>query len=805
MSGSSVGYKNKLGSMTVPKTMTAMDEFAVKLAQTVINHRWLVILATLLFTGLVASGTQYLQFSNNYRDFFSEANPELRAFEDLQSTYTKNDNIFFAIVPPDGDVVSNETLSLVEELTEKAWQIPYSIRVDSLSNFQHTEAEEDDLIVEDLVKGADGLSPDQLARIKNIALTEPLLKNQIISGDSRATAVNVVVQYPEKALTEVPEAVGFARNLRDEMKVKYPDHEIRMIGVSMLNNAFQEAAMADSMTMIPIMYLVLLVLMAVTVRTVSGTSVTLLMIGFASLIGMGVLGFSGTPMDPMVLTAPTIIMTLAIADSVHILITMRNSMKEGMSKNEALVEAVRVNFLAVMVTSLTTAIGFLALNFSDAPPFWHLGNVSAIGIVMAWILSVTFLPAMMSFLPVRAPKAASGDAQSAMARLADFVVGNHKKLFFGIGALGVILVAGVPRIEFNDQWTEYFDESIEFRRDSDYATQFFGFYPIEFSVLANGEGGVSDPEFLEKLDAFSQFLREQPNVTHVYSLADIMKRLNKNLHADDDTWYRLPDDRELSAQYLLLYELSLPYGLDLNDRVNIDKSATRVTATLTNTSTAETKAFLDASRDWIAANAPDYMKATVPTSAQVMFTYVAERNVNSMITGNVIAILAIAVVMMIALRSARLGLLSIVPNGLPIVAAFGAWAFMVGTVGFSVAAVASVSLGIVVDDTVHFLSKFVRGIREKGYDTAGAIKYAFEMVGMALVVNTVVLVIGFSYLATSHFKINADLGLLTALAIMLALLFDFLFLPALMLLGADKLITGKTSKGALEDVQQPAQ
>ena len=783
------------GSMLLPKTMTAMDEFAVKLAKTVISHRWLVILATLLFTGLVANGTQYLQFSNNYRDFFSEANPELRAFEDLQSTYTKNDNIFFAIVPPDGDVISNETLSLVEELTERAWQIPFSIRVDSLSNFQHTEAEEDDLIVEDLVKGAEGLSEEQLARVKNIALTEPLLKNQIISGDSRATAVNVVIQYPEKSLTEVPEAVGFARGLRDEMKAKYPNHEIRMIGVSMLNNAFQEAALADSTTMIPIMYLVLLVLMAITVRTVSGTTVTLLMIGFASIIGMGFLGYSGTPADPMVLTAPTIIMTLAIADSVHILITMRNSMKDGMSKRDALVEAVRVNFLAVMVTSLTTAIGFLALNFSDAPPFWHLGNVSAIGIVMAWILSVSFLPAMMSFMPVRAPKPANGSGESAMARFADFVVSHHKKLFYGIGALGIVLVAGVPRIEFNDQWTEYFDESIEFRGDSDYATQFFGFYPIEFSVQANGEGGVSDPEFLEKLDAFTEFLRAQPNVTHVYSLADIMKRLNKNLHGDDESWHRLPDDRELSAQYLLLYELSLPYGLDLNDRVNIDKSATRVTATLTNTSTTETKAFLDASRAWIAENAPDYMQATVPTSAQVMFTYVAERNVNSMITGNIIAILAIAVVMMVALKSARLGLLSIVPNGLPIVAAFGAWAFMVGTVGFSVAAVASVSLGIVVDDTVHFLSKFVRGVREKGYDTAGAIKYAFEMVGMALIVNTVVLVIGFAYLATSHFKINADLGLLTALAITLALLFDFLFLPALMLMGADKLLTGKSAEG----------
>lgn len=788
----------------MPKTMTAMDEFAVKLANTVIQHRWLVIITTLLVTFLVASGTQHLKFSNNYRDFFSEANPELRAFEDLQSTYTKNDNIFYTIVPPNGEVITNETLSLVEELTEQAWQIPYSIRVDSLTNFQHTEAEEDDLIVENLVTGADGLSADQLARVKSIALSEPLLRNQIISSDSRATAVNVVVQYPEKSLDEVPEAVTFARNLRDEMKAKYPDHEIRMIGVSMLNNAFQEAAMADSMTLIPFMYVLLLVLMAVTVRTVSGTGVTVLMIGFASAIGMGVLGFSGTPMDPMVLSAPTIIMTLAIADSVHILITMRNSMKGGMTKRDAIVEAVRVNFLAVMVTSLTTAIGFLALNFSDAPPFWHLGNVSAIGIVMAWILSVTFLPAMMSWMPVRAPKPAKANGQSAMAKLADFVVGHHKMLFYGAGAIGVLLVAAVPRIEFNDQWTEYFDESIEFRRDSDYATQFFGFYPIEFSVQANGEGGVSDPDFLQKLEDFTEFLRAQPNVTHVYSLSDIMKRLNRNLHSDDNEWYRLPDERELSAQYLLLYELSLPYGLDLNDRVNIDKSATRVTATLTNTSTIATKVFLDAARGWIAENAPEYMQATVPTSAQVMFTYVAERNVSSMITGNVIAIIAIAIVMMVALKSARLGLLSIVPNGLPIVAAFGAWALMVGTVGFSVAAVASVSLGIVVDDTVHFLSKFVRGVREKGYDAAGAIKYAFEMVGMALIVNTVVLVIGFAYLATSHFKINADLGLLTALAIGLALLFDFLFLPALMLMGADKLFTGKTLEGGTDNVDQTA-
>jgi predicted RND superfamily exporter protein len=283
-------------------------------------------------------------------------------------------------------------------------------------------------------------------------------------------------------------------------------------------------------------------------------------------------------------------------------------------------------------------------------------------------------------------------------------------------------------------------------------------------------------------------------VRHIYSVSDIMKRLNRNMHGDEESFYKLPDDRELSAQYLLLYEISLPYGLDLNSRINIDKSASRLTATLSNISTAETKVFLNAAQDWIATNAPDYMKATVPTSPQVMFTYVAERNVESMIGGNIIAVLAIGAVMIFALQSFRLGTLSIIPNGLPIVAAFGAWALLVGTVGFSVAAVASVSLGIVVDDTVHFLAKYVRGIREKALDRAGAIKYAFETVGSALVVNTTILVIGFSYLALSHFKMNADLGLLTALAITLALIFDFLLLPAVLLLGSGKLITGTVNK-----------
>ncbi|MDH3585800.1 MAG: MMPL family transporter, partial [Gammaproteobacteria bacterium] len=482
-------------------------------------------------------------------------------------------------------------------------------------------------------------------------------------------------------------------------------------------------------------------------------------------------------------SAPVVILTLAVADSIHILLSLRGLMREGLGKTEALVEAVRINFLPVSITSLTTIVGFLSLNFSDSPPYWHLGNITAVGIAAAWLYSITLLPALISVLPYRTKQAAGGDwSQRVMDRLADAVIGNYRKLFVGVGLASFALIAFIPTIDFNDQWVEYFDERIEFRNDSDEAQEFFGLYPIEYSVPAAGPGGVSEPEFLTNLESFADFLRAHPSVTHVYSLSDIMKRLNRNMHGDDEAYYRIPGDRELSAQYLLLYELSLPYGLDLNDRINVDKSATRVTATVSRTTTAETKQFFADVQQWMNDNWPAYMR-TEPTSAAVMFTYISERNMQNMIAGTILAIAAIAVIMMFALQSVRLGVLSLVPNGLPILTTFGAWALLVGEVGFSVATVASISLGIIVDDTVHLLSKYVRARDERGLSVEDSIRYAFHNVGTAIVVNTIILTAGFLVMTTSAFKMNVDLGLMTVLAIAFALILDFLFLPALLLLG----------------------
>jgi predicted RND superfamily exporter protein len=688
--------------------------------------------------------------------FFSEANPELQAFEELQNTYTKNDNFFFVVEPQEGAAFDRDTMAAVEELTEAAWQIPYTIRVDSVSNFQHTYATEDDLIVEDLVRDAEGRDAGFLEARRDVALAEPLLRNQILTADGDVTAINVVLQYPEKAFTEVPEAVEFARGLKADIEAKYPEVTIHLTGVSMLNNAFAETGMSDGATLMPLM------------------------------VAMGVAGFFGVKLTPIAMSAPIVILTLAVADSIHILMSLRSLMREGLGKFEALIEAVRINFLPVTITSLTTIVGFLSLNFSDSPPYWHLGNITAVGIFAAWIFSLTVLPAAISLLPylVKEKQGAEWSVR-AMDRLSEFVIRRYRGLLLGVGLPTLALIAFIPTLDFNDQWVQYFDDRIEFRVDSDKAQEHFGLYPIEYSIPANGPGGISEPEYLANLERLTDFMREQGLVTHVYSISDIMKRLNRNMHADDDGFYSIPSDRELSAQYLLLYELSLPYGLDLNDRINIDKSATRVTATIEQATSAETKAFFENVDAFMQDKLPSYMHAK-PTSAAVMFTYISERNMQNMVVGTILAIAAIALIMMFSLRSVRLGTLSLVPNGLPILTTFGAWALLVGEVGFSVATVASISLGIIVDDTVHWLSKYVRARDERNLSVEDSIRYAFRNVGMAIVVNTIILAAGFFVMTTSAFKMNVDLGLMTILSIVGALILDFLFLPALLLFGRNK-------------------
>jgi uncharacterized protein len=751
----------------------------VAFSKWVIRWRWWLILLCIAATVAAGSGARFLEFTNDYRVFFSKENPQLQAFEELQDVYSKNDNVLFVIAPKDGKVFTRETLATVEWLTETAWQLPYSSRVDSVTNFQYTYAEGDDLVVSNLIENADGFSDQQLARAKDRALAEPLLLNRLISPRTHVTGVNATIILPGKGLHEVPEVVVKARELVDQAKANNPNIDIYLTGVVMMNNAFPEATQNDLASLVPLMYLVVIVVLALTLRSVSGTILTVLITVMSVVTAMGLTGWLGMKITPPSASAPTIILTLAIADSVHILVTLLTEVRAGKGKYEAIVEALRVNVQPVFLTSLTTVIGFLSMNFSDAPPFRDLGNIVAMGISAAFVYSVLFLPAAMAALPLHVKRRPVGAA--GMDRFAEFVILNRRRLLWGMTLVILVLIAFIPRNQLNDQFVEYFAESIPFRTDTDFSVaNLTGIYQVQYSLNAGSSGAISDPAYLKTLDKFANWYRQQPEVIHVNTLSDTMKRLNKNMHGDDANWYHIPEERDLSAQYLLLYELSLPFGLDLNNQINIDKSATRLTATLKNLTSKEVLSLEARAQQWLRDNAPTHMFAH-GASPTIMFSYIGYRNIRSMLFGGVVALILISGLILLATRSVKIGLISLFPNLLPAGMAFGLWGLLVGQVGLALSVVAAMSLGIVVDDTIHYLSKYLRARREQDLSAADAVRYAFRTVGTALWVNTLILVAGFSVLAFSAFELNSGMGLLTAITIALALLADFLFLPPLLM------------------------
>ncbi|MES9947416.1 MAG: MMPL family transporter [Candidatus Thiodiazotropha sp.] len=745
----------------------------------VLNNRLLVIFLAVAISLLMGSGIQHLAFSNDYRMFFSEENPQLKAFEQLQNTYTKNDNVLFVIAPRDGKVFTRETLSAVAELTKESWQIPYSLRVDSITNFQHTHAEGDDLIVEDLVLEPQSLSDEELAKKQQIATGDPLLVNRLISPSAHTTGVNVTVQLPGKKLTEVPEVAERAREMANNIEAAYPNIDIHLTGMVMMNNAFPSASQDDMTSLYPIMFAAVILVLVVMLRSIPGTLSTVIIIILMIIATMGLTGWLGIKMSPPTTTVPIVIMTLAIADCVHILVNFLHFMRDGQNKYEAMMESLRINLQPIFLTTLTTAIGFLSLNFSEAPPFRDLGNMAAMGVVLAFFLSITFLPAMMMLLPV---KALSGDTLGsiAMVRFSDFVVRYKKQLLWGMGMVVLLLISQIPNNRLDDQFVKYFDETITFRQATDYATEnLTGIYLIEYSLESGETGGISDPQFLQRVEEFANWYRQQPHVLHVNSITDIMKRLNRNMHADNDDWYRLPDQRDLSAQYLLLYEFSLPFGLDLNNQINVKKSATRFTVTMESISTTQLLEIEERAQTWLQENAPGMrIDGASPT---IMFAHIGNRNIISMLKGTTLALVMISVILIFALRSLRVGGLSLIPNLVPMGMAFGLWGIFVGEVGLALSVVTGMTLGIVVDDTVHFLSKYLRARREKDMDRENAVRYAFSTVGTALWVTTLVLMVGFGILAFSHFQLNAGMGMLTAITLGLALVADFLFLPPLLI------------------------
>ncbi|MFK7893448.1 MAG: RND family transporter [Granulosicoccus sp.] len=743
----------------------------------IINNAKIVLLVCMTLVGLGTLGVFKLSLTNEYRAFFSEDNPELLAFEKIQKTYSTSDSILIMMLPSSGNVFEKDTLQAVLDITAAGWQLPFAQRVDSLSNFQHTYGLEDELVIKDLFRSLDKADAD-IEAIRETALAEPLIVNRLISATGDATAINIVFNLQSEFDTfPVMDAIDA---MVASMEAKYPDLTFYQSGVLKLNTALGDATLKDIITLVPIIYAVVVVGLAIFLRSFYVTVVAVLIVSFSISIAMGVAGWMGTVLTPPSASVPPIVMTLAVADCIHMLITFQQKRLEGLAQHDAIEAMMRLNITPVFLTTVTTILGFLSLNFSDAPPFRDLGNMTAIGVAAAFFLAITLLPALLSLKETAKPKSVP-TLTNALGKLAGFVIDNRRWVL----VVGVLVALGlssqIPKNQLNDNFVEYFGTATEFRSDTDMIVdRLTGIYFIDYSIESGAPDGISNPKYLNDLLKLGEWLEEQPEVIHVNSIVEVIRKLHFNLHNDDSAYYGIPDDSAAVAQYLLLYEMSTPTGLDLTNQVNVDKSASRLTVTMETIPSQQQLEFENRVETWMAENTPALTAVT--GSPSQMFSHISIRNIHSMLTGTAVALLAISFLLILPLRSVKHGLLSLVSNLVPASIAFGIWAMTVGNISLGVSVVVAMTLGIVVDDTIHFISKYLRARREMGLDPEESIRYAFQTVGVALFATTVILTAGFLVLTTSDFQINSHLSMVSAMTIVAALLVDLFLIPPLMLM-----------------------
>ena len=740
-----------------------------------VNRPKTVLIVGFILIFVTTFGAKNLYFRGDYTVFFEDSNPQRLAFEKMQNTFSKNESASIIIAPKSGSVFTPQTLTLIKEMTDEAWQTPMSTRVDSLTNFQYTWADDDDMVVDDLVLETNNLTPQEILRIREIALNEPNLVNRMVSAQGHVAIVNITVNLPDGEQTaEVLEITDFVKTMTERLQQKYPEHVFYHTGMVLLNNAFATAAMHDSTTLIPLMFFTIIIIMWLLLRTFIGTFSTLIVIVVSITSTMGLAGWMGMFLSTATVNVPTMVMTLAVADCIHVISTMLFGMRQGKSKSEALLYSIHLNKIPIFITSATTGVGFLTLNFSEVPILADLGNLTAIGVIFACVFSLTILPAMIMLLPMRkvVPVMNGSDRTE---KFGEWVITHHKKLLPITLIVTLIAVGFSFNNQLNDVTTAYFDKSTEFRQSTDFQQEnLSGMSSIDFAVLTNKDSGINAPQTLQVVENFSNWLREQPEVDHVATITDTFKRLNKNMNADKPSFYKLPEDQELAAQYLLLYEMSLPYGLDLNNQLDINKSATRIMTTVQNLGSKELTNLEQRAYDWFTQNASQY--TLIAASPNLMFAHIGEANMASMLKGTILALILISGLLVFALKSWQMGIISLLPNLLPAGIGFGIWGIYSGEINLGLSIVLSMTLGIIVDDTVHFLSKY-RHARIAGNNAQQSVRYAFASVGRALVITTLVLATGFSVLMLSPFALNSEMGMLTGIIILVALAVDFLFLP----------------------------
>ena len=759
--------------------MSTTKDFTETFAEKIIQYRYLSILFCLVL--LIASfrGVGGIAFSPDMEQFFPEDYPISENHAHIEDTFYSSDSVIIAIGVDEGTVFNPRILNLIEEITDKAWSTPHSIRVDSLSNFSFVRAEVDDLVVEPFIEESLEWDQKKINERSTLIEKEEQAYGTILSKDKKTTFINISIDAPrEDVEKEYAESMEHIFAFMDPLKKEYPEADMRYAGIVYIEYLSPLIVKAEMPILIPTLLFVILLSLFILLRNVVAVISSLVVIVFSVVTAVGILGHFNSTVSQPFLMVPILVATLAVADCVHLFNVYFQSKLEKNAK-DSIIKSLRLNLEPLLLTSLTTSIGFLCLNLAPIPALRVVANGIVIGVVAAFVFSIFFLAPLMSFFNVKASSQIENQTKLSK-RVGQFSLKNRKKIIWLVPLFSAFLMSFIPLNETKDNPMEFYSERFtSVAEDTKWlAKRLGGTFLVTYEYVS--EDLVSDPEYLRQLDEFTTWLENQDEVLSVNSLSKIIKNLNRTLNGDDQSWYVIPQDSELVAQYLFFYEMSLPFGLDLTSTINQERTSTKVTVSLKE---IDSKAFIEfydrvdnyASLSIVSGN----LSGGGGTRSVMAFMgmLLAEQLMYALIIGFIVITLAIA----LFYRSLSAGLITAIPNILPIGVAFGIWGIFSSNVSMLVSLGIGCTLGIVVDFSVHFLSKYLYARRSLSLSAEESVLYAFETVGFPLTIMTVSLCMGFAVLFLASFMPLRGFAGITMISFVAALIIDLLLFPAVLI------------------------
>ena len=748
-----------------------------KFVDSIIKFRWIIAILIPLMTVAIATNLKHMEFEGSYRIWFEEDAKILTDYDSFRSVFG-NDEAVTVLITDEKGIFNKKTLHVIDEITQELWTTKYIARVDSITNYQYVHADiedPDEVIVEDFIDEIDTLDESALQERARIAVGEDIIINKIISKDTKTTMIAARL-IPKSG--DDPMAALVITEAVDKILEKYKDSGLifHKGGSPYLNKTFITLGQHDAATFTPLVLVISMILLWIIFKRASGMLLSISVVIFTFIIVLSVQVLLGYKMNNFTANIPVFVVAIGIADAMHLFWIYLIGRRKGLDNHEAIHYSVHKNFLPVLLTSLTTAIGFASLGISHVVPIKTLGIATANAALLAFILTILFVPAVLAIInpKVKDKEIKGEDHVSPIAiKYANFIVKNDKTLLYASLIIVAFISFGLLHVEVDSNTVRYFDKTVDFRKTVEFSQEHLG-GPMVYEVVVDSKrkDGIKDSEFMKTVDKFTEeFKAKYPAVRHTNSLVNVVKNFNKVL----DNSKTIPQNSELIAQYLLLYSLSLPQGMEINDMMDVDEQFLRVTCTMDIVDTSLDLEMIEWAQRWW-----DNTKYSARVDGQTaMFAHMQKDVTDTLLNSIGLAIGLVSLMMLLIFRSIKMIPLFIIPNVLPIVLVVGVMGWLGITIDMGVAISGAIIIGVAVDDTIHFLIKY-REARGRGQNLKESLSYVFSYAGSAIIFTTVVLSAAFLIFMFSHFAPNVNFGVVTAIALMIAVLVDLVMLPALL-------------------------